>query len=108
MMAPDRSLTRGSLLARNVALNLAGSALPAIAALVAVPILVRTLGDVRFSVLVLAWTTLGYFSLFDLGIGRAVTHAVADRMGSDREHEIGTAIWTSLLILAPIGVLSGV
>lgn len=107
MTPPDRLLTRGSLLARNVALNLAGSALPAVAALVAVPILIRTLGDVRFSVLVLAWTTLGYFSLFDLGIGRAVTHAVADRMGSDREHEIGTAIWTSLALLAPIGLLSG-
>jgi len=106
MTAPDRALTRGSLLARNVMLNLAGSALPAVAAVVAVPILIRTLGDVRFSMLVLAWTTLGYFSLFDLGIGRAVTHAVADRMGSDREHEIGTAIWTSLVLLAPIGVLS--
>lgn len=105
-MAPDRSLTRGSLLARNVVLNLGGSALPALAALVAVPILIRSLGDVRFSVLVLAWTTLGYFSTFDLGIGRAVTHAVADRLGSQREHEIGTAIWTSLILLLPIGVIS--
>lgn len=108
MTPPDRSLTRGSLLARNVVLNLGGSALPAIAAVIAVPILIRSLGDVRFSVLVLAWTTLGYFSLFDLGIGRAVTHAVANRMGSDREHEIGTAIWTSLALLAPIGLLSAV
>lgn len=106
MAPPDQGHTRGSLLARNVVLNLLGSALPALAALVAVPILIRTLGDVRFSVLVLAWTTLGYFSLFDLGIGRAVTHAVADRMGSDREHEIGTAIWTSLILLLPIGILS--
>jgi O-antigen/teichoic acid export membrane protein len=105
---PDRGLTRGSLIARNVFLNLGGSALPALAAVVSVPILIRALGDVRFSVLVLAWTTLGYFSLFDLGIGRAVTHAVADRMGSDREHEIGTAIWTALALLLPIGLLSAV
>lgn len=108
MNPPPRVLTRGSLLARNVVLNLAGGALPAIAALVAVPVLVRALGDVRFSVLVLGWTTLGYFSLFDLGIGRAVTHAVADRIGSTREHEIGPAIWTSLVLLAPIGVLGAV
>lgn len=108
MTAPDRRLTRGSLLARNVVLNLGGSALPAVAALISVPILIRSLGDVRFSVLVLAWTTLGYFSLFDLGIGRAVTHAVADRVGSAREHEIGTAIWTSLLLLLPISLVSAV
>lgn len=107
-MTPDRSLTRGSLLARNVILNLGGSALPALAALVSVPILIRALGDVRFSVLVLAWTTLGYFSLFDLGIGRAVTHAVADRVGSARHQEIGTAIWTALCLLLPISLLSGV
>jgi len=105
MNPPASTLTRGTLLARNVVLNLGGSALPALAGLVAVPLLIRGLGDVRFSVLVLAWTTLGYFSLFDLGIGRAVTHAVADRVGSDREHEIGPAIWTSLALLAPVGVL---
>lgn len=105
---PDRALTRGSLIARNVILNVAGSALPAIAALIAVPILIRAVGDVRFSVLVLSWTTLGYFSLFDLGIGRAVTHAVADRIGSDREQEIGVAIWTALALLMPIGVLGSV
>lgn len=106
MSKPDRSLTRGALLARNVVLNLGGSVLPAVAALVAVPVLLRALGDARFGILTLAWTTLGYFSVFDLGIGRAVTHAVAHRVGSDREHEIGTAIWTSLALLLPIGVLS--
>jgi len=107
-MTSGRDLTRGSLLARNVLLNLGGSAVPALAALISVPILIRSLGDVRFSVIVLAWTTLGYFSLFDLGIGRAVTHAVAERLGSAREHEVGTAIWTSLALLVPVSVLSGV
>ncbi|HJQ21040.1 MAG TPA: flippase [Gemmatimonadaceae bacterium] len=100
-------LTRGRLLARNVLLNLGGSALPALAALVAVPILVRTLGDARFGVLALAWTALGYFSLFDLGIGRAVTHGVAARLGADvrEDEEIAVVIWTALATLIPIGVL---
>lgn len=104
--APDRALTRGSLLARNVALNLGGSVLPALAAVLSVPVLVRTLGDTRFGVLALAWTALGYFSLFDLGIGRAVTHAVADRIGGAREREIGSVIWTSLFALAPLGMIA--
>lgn len=105
MTAPDRALTRGNLLARNVALSLGGSALPAIAAVVAVPILLRALGDVRFSILMLAWTALGYFSLIDLGIGRAVTHAIAHRAGDERERETGTVIWTSLAILVPVGLV---
>lgn len=101
------TLTRGSLLARNVAFNMGGLLVPAISALVAVPILVRGLGEVRFGVLALAWTALGYFSLFDFGIGRAVTHAVADRAGSDagRQREIGAVIWTSLLALLPLGLV---
>ena len=103
-MTPERTLTSGGLLARNVVLNLGGSALPALAALVAVPLLVRGLGDARFGILALAWTSLGYFSLFDLGIGRAVTHAVADRLGRQREDEIGSVMWTSLATLVPIGI----
>jgi O-antigen/teichoic acid export membrane protein len=102
-----RELTRGSRLARNVALNVGGSVLPVVAALVAVPILVRYLGDARFGVMALAWTALGYFTLFDLGIGRAVTHAVADRLGRGREREIGPLIWNSLLTIFPIGMLGG-
>ena len=106
--APTRALTNGSLLGRNVVLNLGGSLLPAIAALVAVPILVHYQGEARFGVMALAWTSLGYFSLFDLGIGRAVTHAVADRLGDNRADEIGVVIWTSLATILPVGLVAGV
>jgi O-antigen/teichoic acid export membrane protein len=104
-LTTSQDLTRGGLLARNVALNFAGWLLPAIAAIVAVPILVRAMGDARFGVLALAWTTLGYFSLFDLGIGRAVTHAIANKVAQDRGQEIGGVVWTSLALLVPVGVV---
>ena len=98
-------LTRGPLLARNVGLNLVGWVLPALAAIIAVPILIRGLGDARFGLLALAWTTLGYFGLFDLGLGRAVTHAVGDRIGRQREDEIAGVIWTALAALVPLGLI---
>lgn len=101
------SLTRGSLLSRNVTLNLLGSVLPGLAFLIAVPILVRALGEARFGLLGLAWTTIGYFSFLDLGIGRAVTHAIADRLGSARGDDAGAVIWTSLWTTLPIGILAG-
>lgn len=104
---PTRDLTSGRLLARNVGLNLGGSLLPALAALIAVPFLVRGLGDARFGILALAWTALGYFSLFDLGIGRAVTHASATRIGEQRSSEIGAVLWTSLAFLMPVGLAAG-
>src|SRR4051812_5597637 len=82
------AVTDSKLLARNTALNVAGQAVPLIAALVAIPWLIRGLGADRFGVLTLAWATIGYFGLVDLGLGRALTHAVATRLGSDREDEL--------------------
>ena len=108
MTHDSTALTRGALLARNVGINLIGWTLPAIAGLVGVPLLVRGLGDARFGLLTLAWTTIGYFSLFDLGIGRALTHAVADRIGRGTAHEVSTVSWTAIALLAPLGVLGGV
>ena len=51
----------------------------------AVPPLVRLLGVDRFGVLALAWIIVGYFSLFDLGMGRALTKLVADKCRIDPE-----------------------
>lgn len=103
-----RERTRGAVLGRSVAFNIAGSALPGIVALIAVPVLVKYLGADRFGVMALAWTALGYFSFFDLGIGRAVTHAIADRLGDGRDEEIGSVIWTSLAATIPVGIVGGV
>lgn len=103
-MTPGLELTSGRLLARNMAINVVGGALPAISVLVAVPVLVRAMGDARFGILTLAWTVVGYFSLFDLGIGRALTHAAASRIGEGRESDVPVIAWTALAMLAPVGV----
>nr|MDQ6925886.1 hypothetical protein [Candidatus Eremiobacteraeota bacterium] len=77
MLGGSGELTRSRLLARNVGLNLAGWLLPALSALVAFPVLLHSMGAERFGLLSLAWTIVGYFSAFDLGIGRALTQALA-------------------------------
>ncbi len=67
-------------LARHTGWNLAGQVLPLCVALVAVPMLIHLLGLERFGFLSLAWALVGYASLFDFGIGRALTRAVAQRL----------------------------
>jgi O-antigen/teichoic acid export membrane protein len=104
-------LTQGRLLAKNTAWNLAGQVLPMLVAVVAVPVLVHKLGLDRFGVLSLAWIVIGYFGLFDLGIGRALTKLVADKLGLDEHGDIPALVWTSLatmLILGAIGALLAV
>ncbi len=105
---PTSHLTSGRLLARNTIWNLLGQLLPMAVAVVAIPPLVRGLGVARFGVLSLAWIVVGYFSLFDLGIGRALTKLVADKLGANDEHSIPPLAWTALLLMLLLGVLGGV
>jgi O-antigen/teichoic acid export membrane protein len=61
------------LLARNAFYNFLGQAVPLLAAVVSVPYVIHGLGPERFGLLSLAWVVLGYFTIFDLGLGRATT-----------------------------------
>jgi O-antigen/teichoic acid export membrane protein len=96
-------LTSGRLLARNTIWNLLGSGAPMIVAVFCIPILIRGLGTDRFGVLTLAWALIGYASLFDLGLGRALTQLVAKKLGAGEEREIPALAWTSLLLMLLLG-----
>lgn len=101
------SLTGGRLLARSTIWNMIGQVLPMAVGVAAVPPLVRLLGVDRFGVLALAWIIVGYFSLFDLGMGRALTKLVADKFGANEEQSIPPLVWTSLFLLLSLGVVGG-
>ena len=93
---------------RGVVYNLAGQLLPALAALVAVPILARGISGEAFGVVAFAWASLGYFSLVDLGMGRALTQAVAAHVHRD-VHLVAELAWTCWTVLLTFGAtLSGV
>jgi O-antigen/teichoic acid export membrane protein len=91
----------------NVVLNLAGHAAPLAAALALMPPLVFRLGPERFGFLALAWVLVGYFSLFDLGLGRALAKLVAERRGTAREPELPTYARTALGLTLLLGVGAG-
>jgi O-antigen/teichoic acid export membrane protein len=98
-------LTSGRLLARNTVWNLLGNGAPMVVAVICIPVLIRGLGKERFGVLMLAWALIGYASLFDLGLGRALTQLVARKLGAGEEREIPSLAWTSLLLMLLLGVL---
>src|SRR5205814_7705655 len=99
-------LTSGRLLARNTVWNLVGSGGPMVVAIFCIPVLIRGLGTDRFGVLTLTWAVIGYANLFDLGLGRALTQLVASKLGAGKEHEVPTLVWTSLLLMALLGLLA--
>lgn len=63
-------------------INLIGQALPLLVAVVAMPFVARGLETERFGLLSLAWAVMGYFTVFDLGLGRATTKHLAEALGT--------------------------
>ena len=95
------------LIARNALWNLAGYATPLIAAVVVIPILIRSLGTARYGVLTIAWGLVGYFGFFDIGLDNALTKLIAERIGKGSE-EIRDLIYTGFVIMAATGVAGGI
>jgi len=91
-------------LVRNTALNLTGQVLSSLVAVVTIPYVVHRLGVERFGVLSIAWILLGYFSLFDLGLGRATTKHVAEALGKGDRETVPGIIWTSLSLQVLLGI----
>jgi len=105
MTAPSSTNhTSGHLLARNTIWNMTGMGTPLLAALFSIPILVATLGAERFGILTLAWMVIGYFSLFDLGLGRALTKLVAEKLGAGQEQAIPPLVWAAMSLMLVLGL----
>jgi len=101
-------LSNSRLLARNAVINLLGSVAPLLVAIVTIPMLVTGLGTDRLGFLTVAWVLIGYFSLFDLGLGRALTKLVSEKLGSGDVAEVGALSWTALFLMAGLGLFGSV
>jgi O-antigen/teichoic acid export membrane protein len=95
------------MIGRNTLWNLLGQVAPALAALFTVPILIHGLGTERFGVLTLIWLVVGYFSIFDLGLGRALTQLLAERLGREDHESIPSLVWTALGLMGCLGLVGG-
>src|SRR5690606_26812558 len=88
--------------------NLAGLLLPLPVAIAVVPALLVGLGDARFGLLTLAWALMGYFTLFDFGLGRATTQGIAEARASLRLDEVLTLSWNAAWAHLALGIGGGI
>jgi O-antigen/teichoic acid export membrane protein len=93
--------------ARDTAITLAGLTAPLIAGFVSIPMLIAGLGEERFGMLAIIWLVLGYFSIFDFGLGRAVAHATSNLRGTDPDADTSEIFWTGIPIMFVFGILGG-
>ena len=92
-------------LRRNTLWNLAGSGLPLIAAAGLIPFTLHRLGNEAFGVLTLIWALIGYFSLFDMGVGRALTYELSKLRAANNTSEISLTLKAGLVLTLAAGLL---
>ena len=95
-------------LKRNAIWNLAGMGLPLLLGVVAIPYLYHHLGTEKIGILTLVWALIGYFSLFDFGLGRALTQQVSVARANDQASALPGLIKIGLLFTASTGLLGGI
>lgn len=87
--------------------NFFGKLIPLVVAVLTIPIFIHKMGVERFGILALVWTLIGYFGVFDLGVGRATTKFTAEYLARNWMVELPELIWTSWWLLISLGVLGG-
>lgn len=93
----------------NVLWNVGGTLASIGIGLLAMPLLLHSLGSARLGVFTLALGLVGFSGLFDFGLGRALTQGVASALGQGRPREVVAAlVWHVLRYLFLFGVFWGV
>lgn len=94
-------------LRKNTLWNLAGTGLPFLVGIAAIPYVLRHIGVEAFGILTLIWALIGYFGLFDLGLGRALTQQIAARLASQDHSHIGHLAKSGLIFTLATGLIGG-
>lgn len=96
-----------SQLTRHTWWNLLGFGLPLVVAIFAIPTLIRGLGTERFGVLTIGWVIMGYFALFDFGMGQATTKFVAASIARQDAQRLPGIVWSSFAAHLALGLFGG-
>jgi O-antigen/teichoic acid export membrane protein len=86
--------------------NILGSVVPLVLTFVTVPLYIHLVGIERVGILSLAWLLLGYFGLFDLGLGKATAFRIAAQRDAPAQDRAAT-LWGALIVNVGMGLIGG-
>lgn len=94
-----------SSISKNSLWNLIGFVLPALLGIVTIPLIIKNIGVESMGILTLVWTCIGYFSLFDFGVGRALTFTISDLIGKKQWSSISFHVFSGLVLIFFFGLV---
>ena len=89
----------------NALWNIGGYCIPALIAILAIPQILANLGPEALGVLTLTWTVIGFYGLFDFGLGRSITHFAAQAHARQDSSHFTTVVWIGSIALSMFGIL---
>lgn len=92
---------------RGAAFNLLGAAVPAVLAVLTVPLVVHYLGQEDYGLLMLVTSIMGYFALIDINVTAASTKFVSQHHAQGADRQVHQTVSFGLLIYLGIGVVGG-
>ena len=101
-------LTPVSVLVRNSFLTLATEAGILLSLVVAMPKLVKCLGENAFGLFSLAWVVIGYMAILDLGVSRAATKYIAEHLAQSEFATAEQIVRSCIIINLVLGVAGAV
>ncbi len=91
-------------LLKNSTWIIASTGFPLILGFILIPDILDKLGHVKFGILSVIWVIIGYSSIFDLGLGKAVTKITADKIAQRKKRELTEIFYTSIAITTVMAI----
>lgn len=95
------------MLIRNSLWNVTGSALPAIAALASVPLLIASLGVEGFGIVTLVSSVIGYFAVLDINLSAGAIKYLAESHAAGDKQRFDETFWFGALFYGLLGMVGG-
>src|ERR1700722_898985 len=106
MATASAAVSRIKTVGLNTGYQIGSQVAPAIAAILAIPFLLRHLGSDAFGIVMIFSTALAYFTMLDLGLGRAATRFIAQSMEAEQPDDLRRYFWGSIILLTGVGAIA--
>jgi O-antigen/teichoic acid export membrane protein len=87
--------------------NIVGLSAPLFVGIFSIPFLIESYGEEKFGLLALIWLGVGYFSLFDMGMGRTLTKIVSQHIAKGDKTDINLILGNAFQLLVGLSMIGG-